>query len=115
MFDPSQAAAQGQPDADPQATTTICIAAMPDGTYKVYAETQEDAADQGSDDGQEESDEMAGAQSAKDINGALQLAKQMLSGGPGGAQPGAAPASDSADALFQQGFTQARGTPLNRT
>lgn len=124
MFDPSQAAGQGQQGAA-QAQTVTCIAQMPDGTYKVYQENEADEAQQdaanpgpGGDDSQEETDEMAGAQSAKDIPGALKLAGQLLAGG-GQAQgqgqgQGAAPADDSADALFNKGFSQARGTPLNR-
>lgn len=108
MYAPTATAGQGQPPAAaPQATTTICIAALADGTFMVYPEGADSAAAPAG--GAEESGEMAGGQPAQDIDGALELAKQMLGG-----QEGGAPAEDSADALFQAGFSKASGTPLNR-
>jgi len=111
MFAPTPAAGQGQaPAAAPQASTTICIAALADGTFMVYQEPEGGAEAQAGGGAAEESSEMAGGQSAQDVDGALQLAKQMLSGG----SAPAAPAEDSPDALFEQGFAKARGNPLNR-
>ena len=115
MFAPTQAAGPGQaPAAAPQASTTICIAALADGTFMVYQEQEGGAEDAAAGGQTEESSEMAGGQPAQDVDGALQLAKQMLGGAAGG-QPGAQPAAeDSPDALFEQGFAKARGNPLNR-
>lgn len=119
MFASNPNAGQGQPAAAaaPQATTTICIAALADGTFMVYPEPEggaEDAAGAQAGGADEESSEMAGGQPAQDVDGALQLAKQMLSAGPAAAGGQGAPADDSADALFQQGFNKASGNPLNR-
>lgn len=101
MFDPSKTAAPGQQSAGaPQAKATICIAALADGTFKVYPEAYAGAAEQAGE---------TGGQIAPDVDAALELAKQMLSGGEAGA-----PAEDSADALFQQGFNKVSGNPLNR-
>lgn len=98
---------------------------MADGTFMVYQDSDEgDESDDAAADPtaaagaapapDDDSDEMAGGQSAKDIDSALQLAKQMIAqGGQDGGQA-ADDDSASADALFQQGFGKARGTPLNR-
>lgn len=130
MFPTANAGPAGAPPgaapAAPQVLSTICISAMADGTFMVYQDSEEgdesdDAA--GADPTaaagaapapDDDSDEMAGGQSAKDIDSALQLAKQMIA--QGGQDGGEAPEDDnaSADALFQQGFGKARGTPLNR-
>lgn len=111
MFAPTQAAAPGQqPAAAPQAMATICIAALADGTFMVYPESEGGAEEAPAGAAAEESSEMANGQAAQDVDTALQLAKKMLAGG----QNSPAPAEDSADALFQQGFNKASGNPLNR-
>lgn len=94
MIDPTQAGAQPPATAQPgaQQGVTVCITALPDGTFTVGP----DADDQGG-------DPAAGAQPAQDIDSALNIARQML----GGAQQDPAAADAQADDLFQSGFNGA--------
>lgn len=86
------AAGQSQAPAAPQGAAPVCIAPQADGSFSVYKEGDEQ-----------------GAQQAADIDAALDAARTML----GGAAPEAT-GTENADALFEQGFDQARGQPLNR-
>lgn len=117
MFTPATTAAGAQPATDDQQDgPSVCITKKADGTYAVYPEQEEDdPAEAGAG---EEQDEMANAQTAPDFAGAMAIAKQLLDGG---AAPGAAAApggqddgTGAADELLQQGFSKARGVPLNR-
>jgi hypothetical protein len=101
MMQPNQPAAPmpQQGDAAPQEAPAICIQMQPDGTYLVYSD------DQGPD----------GGQPAKDVDGALALAKQMLDGEPDADDAGGAPdgdADNAAESLFQSGFKGVRGGML---
>jgi hypothetical protein len=94
---PQQAGAQ--PGADDQAPA-ICIQMQPDGTYLVYSEA--DGPDAGQD--------------APDVDTALQMAKQMLTGDQdaddaGGPSDGD---QDAAESMFQSGFNGARGAALGK-
>lgn len=95
MIDPTQAAGQPPAGAQPgaQQGTTICITALPDGTFTVGP----DADDQGG-------DPAAGAQPAQDIDTALSMARQMLEQGQDPAT-----ADQQANDLFQQGFNGQSG------
>lgn len=108
MMDPNKAAPMGAPGAaaagaapgaapGQAAGTVVCIASQPDGSFMVYPEGQDDA-----------------GQAAQDVDGALELAEQMLTGqaDDGDGQASADTAKD-ADALFSQGFNSVRD-PLNR-
>lgn len=114
MFAPSQPAAPAQAAQPGAPAITICIAALADGTFMVYPEAEGGAEADPAGGAAEESNEMAGGQPAQDVDGALQLAKQMLAGPAAGGQPSAPAGGEDADALFNQGFNKARGTPLNR-
>jgi hypothetical protein len=100
MMDPTQAApmgAPGAPGAAPgadQAGPVVCIASQPDGSFMVYPEGQDDA-----------------GQPAKDVDGALAIAGQLLQGGDGNASS----STEDETAALMSGFNQARGTPLNRS
>lgn len=109
MMQPNQPAAPmpPQPGAQPgaaapqgdgqQEAPAICIQMQPDGTYLVYSDA--DGPDNG--------------QPAKDIDGALQIAKGMLEGDTDADDAGGASDSD-ADDMFQSGFNSARGLPLGK-
>jgi hypothetical protein len=99
MMDPNKAApmgAPGAPGAAPAAGPVVCIASQPDGSFMVYPEGQED-----------------GGQTAQDVDGALELAEQMLTGQADDGDGSSATAQD-ADDLFTQGFNGVR-QPLNRS
>lgn len=97
MMDPTQAApmgAPGAPGAAPAAAgPVVCIASQPDGSFMVYPEG--DGPDAG--------------QPAKDVDGALAIAGQLLAGDEPAMSSSAA---EEADALMS-GFKSVRG-PLNR-
>lgn len=100
MMDPTQAAPMGAPGAAPgagqAAGTVVCIASQPDGSFMVYPEGQDSS-----------------GQAAQDVDGALELAEQMLTG-QGDDGDSAGPSSTEKDAAdLMAGFNQVRG-PLNR-
>lgn len=86
------AAGQSQAPASPQGGMTVCITAQTDGTFMVYPKESDDT-----------------GQQVADLDAALDAARTML----GGAAPEGQSDTAEADALFNQGFDQARGTPLN--
>lgn len=97
MIDPTQAPAAGQSAAPAQ--TAVCIAPQGDGSFVVYPK------DAGPEAGQ----------TAPGIDSALELVKQTLAGATAqGTAPAAAEGATSADSLFEQGFNNVRGVPLNR-
>jgi hypothetical protein len=95
------------PDASQAQGTTVCISAQPDGSFQVYLDNDEGEQDQPGQAPDDESAEQASGQSAPDIDSALKIAKQMLSGGSAGS------GQDDAEALFQGGFAGAK-TPLGK-
>jgi hypothetical protein len=101
MMDQNQQSADATQPQDE--STTVCITANGDGTFKVYEKGDDSPTMQG---GYPSSDGDDAGQTAPDIDSALQLAKQLL-GGQGG-EPGAE-APDDAESLFQGGFNGARG------
>lgn len=121
MFDQQQAAPDAgtaapasTPDAASAApaaaapTMEVCIAAMPDGTFKVYQESE-------GADGADDDAGMAGAQTLKSADEACQAAKQLLAGdGQDASGADTSAQGDDSEALFSGGFNQARGIPLNR-
>jgi hypothetical protein len=95
MMDPTQAApmgAPGAPGAAPAAGPVVCIASQPDGSFMVYPEGQDDA-----------------GQPAKDVDGALAIAGQLLQGDDGAATS----STEDEAADLMAGFNQVR-SPLNR-
>lgn len=94
MIDPTQAA--GQPAPAPQ-QGTVCIAPQGDGTFMVYLKGDDNATMQG---GHAAPSGEGEQQPAQDVDSALELARQMLSGG---AQDPAA-ADKQVNDLFQAGF-----------
>lgn len=95
MIDPTQAAGQAPASGQAQAPgASVCITQQPDGTFTVGPDSQDG----------DEATEQQNAQPAQDIDAALQLARQMLTGAQ---DPAAADAQ--ANDLFQAGFNGQSG------
>lgn len=95
------AAGQSQAPAAPESAGTVCIAPQGDGTFMVYLKHVQSMSDP--------LGQRPDEQPAADIDAALDTARKLLGGEA--QQQGSDTAE--ADALFNQGFNNARGTPLN--
>lgn len=93
MSDPTMPADPSDDGADDSQGTTVCITALPDGTFSV--QIQESGDDESGESGEDESGD--GPQSADNLDDALKLAGQMLTAEMGEESGESADGSDGSD------------------